>query len=72
MSKPSIRPRALDAAKSVFWAFFGVRRRQHGELDSIRLTPLRIVVAGVLGGAVFVLGLVVLVHLIVASHAATN
>ncbi|MCX7171426.1 MAG: DUF2970 domain-containing protein [Proteobacteria bacterium] len=61
-----------EAAKSVFWAFFGVRRRQHGEQDSLRLTPLQIVAAGLLGGAVFVIGLVVLVNFIVTSHAATT
>lgn len=74
MSEPPIEQRAgfWEAAKSIFWAFFGVRRRQHGELDSLRLTPLQIVVAGILGGVVFVLVLVLVVKTIVMSHGAVN
>jgi len=72
MNQPANKAGPAEAAKSIFWAFFGVRRRQHGELDSARLTPAQIVTAGLLGGAVFVIGLVVLVHFIVASHAATT
>jgi hypothetical protein len=74
MSQPANEAKAglAEAAKSIFWAFFGVRRRQHGELDLARLTPVQIVVAGLLGGAVFVIGLVVLVNFIVTSHTATT
>jgi len=61
-----------EAAKSIFWAFFGVRRRQHGEQDALKLTPLQIVAAGILGGAVFVLALVLLVRVIVTGHGAAN
>lgn len=71
MSRSGSKAGLAEAAKSVFWAFLGVRRRQHGEQDLVRLTPLQIVAAGLLGGAVFVIGLVVLVNFIVTSHAAT-
>lgn len=60
------------AVKMIFWAFFGVRRRKHGEFDAAQLTPLQIVVAGILGGAVFVLVLVVVVRVIVMGHGATT
>lgn len=74
MSEPPVDRRggSWEAAKSIFWAFLGVRRRQHGELDSLRLTPLQIVVAGILGGAVFVLVLVLVVRAIVMGHGAAN
>jgi len=74
MSEPEVERRAgfWEAAKSIFWAFFGVRRQRHGEQDSLRLTPLQIVAAGILGGAVFVLVLVLLVRAIVMGHVAGN
>ena len=62
----------FQAAKTIFWAFFGVRRRQHGESDVAKLKPVQIVMAGILGGAVFVLVLVVVVRFVVMSHGATT
>ncbi len=71
--KPGGRPAGFfGAAKMIFWAFFGVRRRKHGEFDASQLTPLQIVVAGILGGAVFVLVLVVVVRAVVMGHGATT
>ncbi len=71
--EPVTRPAGmLGAAKMIFWAFFGVRRRKHGEFDAAELTPLQIVVAGILGGAVFVLVLVVVVRAVVMGHGATT
>lgn len=62
----------FQAAKMIFWAFFGIRKKQHGESDAVKLTPLQIVAAGILGGAVFVLVLVVVVRAIVHGHGATT
>ena len=62
----------FGAAKMIFWAFFGVRRRKQGENDAAGLRPRQIVTAGILGGAVFVLVLVVVVRAIVHSHGATT
>jgi len=62
----------VGAARTIFWAFFGVRRRQHSESDAASLTPAQIVVAGIIGGAVFVLVLVVVVRFVVMGHGATT
>jgi hypothetical protein len=62
----------FQAAKMIFWAFFGVRQKRHGESDFGKLTPLQIVVAGILGGAVFVMVLVLVVRAIVQGHGATT
>jgi hypothetical protein len=54
----------LRAARAVFWSFFGVRRRADYDSDSVKLTPKQVIVAGLIGGMVFlatVLGLVYLV-----------
>ena len=56
------RATPLAAAKAVFWAFFGVRRgKDHA---SVRFTPLQIIVAGVIGAALFVLAIVTVVQLV--------
>ena len=56
------RATPLQAAKTVFWAFFGVRRgKDHA---AVRVTPLQIIVAAVIGAALFVLTIVSVVHLV--------
>ncbi len=70
---PGRRPAGfVQAAKTIFWAFFGVRQKRHLEDDAASLTPAQIVVAGILGGAVFVLVLVVVVRCVVMGHGATT
>lgn len=49
---------------AVFWSFFGIRRRAAGERDMVTIKLLHVVVAGVLGAAIFVAVLIALVTLI--------
>lgn len=51
----------LAAAKAVFWAFFGVRRRGDHAQDVVTLTPAQVIVTGIVAAALFVLSLVLLV-----------
>ncbi|THF56257.1 DUF2970 domain-containing protein [Pseudothauera rhizosphaerae] len=51
--------------KAVLWSFAGIRRRRDYSQDAESLNPLAVVVAGVLGGLVFVLVLVAVVNWIV-------
>ncbi|NJN40105.1 MAG: DUF2970 domain-containing protein [Gammaproteobacteria bacterium] len=56
------RATPLQAAKAVFWAFFGVRRgKDHA---SVRLTPLQVIAAGVIGATLFVITIVSVVQLV--------
>ena len=56
------RATPLQAAKAVFWAFFGVRRgKDHA---SVQLTPLQIITAGIVGAALFVLAIVSVVQFV--------
>jgi Protein of unknown function (DUF2970) len=56
------RASPLEAARTIFWAFLGVRRgKDHA---SVRLTPVQIIVAGVVGAALFVLTIVTVVHFV--------
>jgi hypothetical protein len=54
----------LQIARAVFWSFFGIRKRAEYEKDAVSLTLLQVVVAGIIGGIVFVLSLVLLVRYI--------
>jgi len=53
----------LKAALAVFWSFFGVRRRRDYDADAQNLKPAQIIIAGLVGAAVFVLTMLLLVYL---------
>jgi Protein of unknown function (DUF2970) len=60
----------LQTLRAVAWSFFGVRRGADYERDVQRLNPVHVVIAGVLGAAVFVGVLVLLVQWVVGSGVA--
>lgn len=67
MAEPVREPRTagpLDVARAVLWSFLGVRRRAEHERDAVTIKPVQIIVAGLIGGVVFVLSLVGLVRFI--------
>jgi len=53
----------LKVVLAVFWSFFGVRKRRDYDADAQSLTPGQVVIAGLIGGAVFVLTMLLLVYL---------
>ena len=55
----------LRTMRAVAWSFLGVRKRGGLEHDMQRLNPLHVVVVALLAVALFVGGLVALVHWIV-------
>ena len=59
-----VKATPLQVAKAVFWSFFGIRRRAEYEKDAVTLTPVQVIVAGIIGAIIFVLSLVMLVHFI--------
>lgn len=56
-----------QTAKAVAWSFFGVRKRAAYEKDVQKLNPVHLIVAGILGAALFVGVLIVMVRWIVGS-----
>jgi len=54
----------LRAALAVFWSFFGVRKRRDYDDDAQNLTQAQIIIAGLVGGVVFVLTLLLVVYLV--------
>jgi len=55
---------------AVAWSFFGVRRGKDHENDMAKLNPVHVLIAGVLGAALFVLVLVLLVRWVISSGVA--
>jgi amino acid transporter len=53
--------------KAVFWSFFGIRKKSDYESDAANLNPLHLVIAGILGAALFIGILVTIVHFVVAK-----
>lgn len=52
----------LRAFKAIFWSFFGIRRGRDHDADIQHLKPVQVIVAGLIGAAIFVLSLVLLVN----------
>jgi amino acid transporter len=67
--KQASRRRASFGAtmKAVFWSFFGIRKRSDYEHDSANLNPLHLVIAALIGVALFIGVLVMVVRLVVAK-----
>ncbi|RJG15804.1 DUF2970 domain-containing protein [Massilia cavernae] len=53
--------------KAVFWSFFGIRKRKDYESDSASLNPVHVIIAGLIGAAIFIGVLVVVVRIAVAQ-----
>ena len=53
--------------KAVFWSFFGVRKGRDYAHDAANLNPVHVIIAAVIGVAIFIGVLVLLVKIAVAS-----
>lgn len=53
--------------KAVFWSFFGVRRGRDYASDAANLNPVHIIIAALIGVAIFIGILVMLVKIAVAK-----
>lgn len=66
--KPAQRKASFGATvKAVFWSFFGVRKRSDYEKDAQQLNPVHVIIAGLIGAALFVLALILIVKLVVSQ-----
>jgi len=67
MSEPQhtpVKATPVQVAKAVLSAFIGIRKRAAHERDAVTITLLQVIVAGVIGAAIFVLSLIMLVRYI--------
>lgn len=63
------RASPLQVAKAVFGAFLGVRKR--GDHEAVALTPVQVILAGIVGAVLFVATLLLLVNFILSRAGAT-
>jgi Protein of unknown function (DUF2970) len=54
----------LSVAKAVFWSFLGIRKSKDHDRDAVTLTPVQVIVAGIIGAALFVFCLIMIVRLV--------
>ena len=66
----SRRGSLLQTLRAVGWSFFGVRRSADYEQDVQKLNPVHVIVAGLLGAALFVGAVLMLVRWVVSSGVA--
>ncbi|QCP48106.1 DUF2970 domain-containing protein [Trinickia violacea] len=57
----------IKTMKAVMWSFFGVRKRRDLEADATQLNPVHVVIAALLGAAIFIGVLILVVHAVVGS-----
>jgi hypothetical protein len=62
--QPRRKASPLQVVKAVLWAFFGIRKRAAHENDAVTITPLQVIVTGIICAVIFVLSLVLLVRYI--------
>lgn len=57
----------FQVARAVFWSFLGIRRKSDYGRDAVSIRPHQVIIAGVIGAALFVLTLVLIVRYITSS-----
>ena len=60
----------LQTMRAVAWSFFGVRKSSEYEKDVQQLNPVHVVIAGVIGAAIFIGLLIALVSWVLSSGVA--
>ena len=72
--KDAVRRRGsfLQTIGAVAWSFFGVRRSADHASDVSKLNPVHVIVAGILGAALFIGVLVLLVRWVIGSGVAAS
>ena len=53
--------------KAVLWSFFGVRKKSGYDEDTQTLNPVHVIIAGIIAAVLFVLGLLMIVKMVVAT-----
>ena len=67
VAQASKKASPLQAARAVFWSFLGIRKRRDYEADGAELKPHQVIIAGLIGAALFVLSLILLVRLVIGK-----
>ena len=60
----------VQTMKAVAWSFFGVRKGVDYEKDVNQLNPVHVVIAGVVGAALYIVVLLLVINWVLASNIA--
>lgn len=60
----------VQTVRAVAWSFLGIRRSAGYAEDVQKLNPVHVIVAGIIGAALFIVALVLLVRWVVGSGVA--
>jgi len=66
IDNPQKKATVLQIAKAILAAFMGIRKKSDHEFDAETLKPMQVVIGGLIGGALFVIGVLILVNLVVS------
>jgi hypothetical protein len=68
LEKPAVVKRPFwRSIVAVSWSFIGIRKNSEFQEDLAHITPLHVLGVGLVGGLLFVIGLIVVVNLVVAK-----
>ncbi|QID17085.1 DUF2970 domain-containing protein [Nitrogeniibacter mangrovi] len=67
MTEPVRQAGFWATMRAVLWSFIGVRKRRAYQEDAESLNPKAVIVAGVLGGVIFVLSILAFVRFVVGA-----
>lgn len=64
MPAQPVKATPWQAARAVFWSFFGVRKRADYDRDAVQLTLGQVITAGLAGAALFIATLLGIVYVV--------
>lgn len=67
MERAVKQPSFLDVLKTIAFGALGVRRRADHERETTRIKPLHIIIAGIIAAVLFILTLLTIVRIVLAS-----
>lgn len=66
-AQPKQKASFFQIAKAVMWSLLGVRQQKGYEDDTAKITLKQAVVAGLIGGFIFVVSMITFVHFIISQ-----
>ncbi|MFT3735940.1 MAG: DUF2970 domain-containing protein [Rhodocyclaceae bacterium] len=60
-------PGFLATVSAVFGAFIGIRKRRDYERDAAQFKPAHLIIAGIIGGVIFVVSMVMFARFVVSQ-----
>ena len=66
-SEPKANASFLQVMKAVLWSLLGVRQQKGYEDDTAKITLKQAVIAGLLGGFIFVVSMLTFVHFVIGQ-----